>query len=37
MALKDTWIDKVDEVDDILAEDINDIAHSAIESEKKQT
>ena len=36
MALKDTWIDKVDEVDDILAEDINDIAHTAIESEKNR-
>ena len=31
MALKDTWIDKVNGVDDILAEHINDIAQNVIE------
>ena len=34
MALKDTWKDKVDGVDDVLAEDINSIAHSVIELEE---
>ena len=33
MALKDKWIDKKDNVDDILAEDINNIAKSVIEME----
>lgn len=32
MALKNTWTDKVDGVDDVLAEDINAIAHQAIEN-----
>lgn len=32
MGLKETWIDKVDGVDDVVAKDINDIAHQAIEN-----
>lgn len=32
MGLKETWIDKVDGVDDAMAEDINAIAHQAIEN-----
>ena len=32
MALKNIWTDKVDGVDDVLAEDINAIAHQAIEN-----
>ena len=35
MALKDTWVDKVDGVDDILSKDINSIAHSVIEIDRK--
>lgn len=35
MALKDSWIDKVNEEDVIDAEDINDIAHAVIELENK--
>lgn len=35
MALKDTWKDKVDGIDDVLASDINSIARSAIQSEEK--
>ena len=35
MALKDNWTDKLDGIDDVLASDINEIAHSAIELEKK--
>ena len=34
MALKDIWTDKLDGVDDVLAEDINSIAHSVIENEE---
>lgn len=34
MALKGNWIDKVDGVDYVLAKDINDIAHSVIETEE---
>lgn len=33
--LKDTWQDKVDGVSDILADDINSVAASAIESEER--
>lgn len=35
MALKDTWRDKQNGIDDILAEDINEMAHAIIENEKK--
>lgn len=34
MALKDIWKDKTDNIDDVLAEDINAIAQSAIQSEE---
>jgi hypothetical protein len=34
MALKDSWVDKIDGVDDVLAQDINDIAQGVIELEK---
>lgn len=37
MALKDKWTDKVDGVDDILAEDINAIAREVIDIEKQIT
>jgi hypothetical protein len=30
MALKEKWVDKQDNVDDVLAEDINEIAHAVI-------
>lgn len=30
MSFKDTWIDKVDDVDYVNAKDINDIAHVVI-------
>ena len=33
MALKDTWVDKLDGIDDVLASDINSIAQSAISLE----
>lgn len=32
--LKDTWVDRVDNVDDVAAEDINRIAHAVIELEQ---
>lgn len=32
--LKNTWIDKVDGVDDVLSEDINNIAHHVIKNEE---
>ena len=35
MALKDTWIDKVDNVDEINASDINNIAQSVIDIENE--
>jgi hypothetical protein len=35
MALKDTWIDRVDGVDDVSSEDPNVIAHAVIELEEK--
>lgn len=35
MALKDTWTDKLDGIDDVLASDINSIAQSAISLEEK--
>ena len=35
MALKDTWIDRVNGVDDVSAEDPNVIARAVIELEKK--
>ena len=35
MALKDTWVDKVDDVDDVEAEIVNDIAHAIIELEEE--
>lgn len=31
MVLKDTWTDKVDDIDDVLAEDINSVAHGVID------
>lgn len=34
MALKDTWVDKVDGVDEVSAEDPNQIAHAVIELEE---
>lgn len=34
MALKDSWKDKVDNVDDIIAEDINSIAHAVMENKE---
>lgn len=34
MPLKDKWVDKNNGVDDVLAEDINDIAHAVIDLEK---
>ena len=34
MALNNVWEDKQDGIDDILSNDINDIAHAVIESEK---
>lgn len=37
MALKDKWKDKVDDVDDVLAEDINSIAHAVIDLEEIDT
>lgn len=36
MALKDKWTDKIDGVDDVLSEHINDVAHGVIELEEKQ-
>lgn len=36
MALKDTWVDKVDDVDIIRAEDINQVARAVIELESKK-
>lgn len=33
MALKDTWVDKIDGVDDASAEDINEVAHAVIDLE----
>lgn len=35
MALKDTWVDKIDGVDDASAEDINTVARAVIELEEK--
>lgn len=35
MALKDIWKDKIDGIDDVLAEDINSIAQAVIQSEEK--
>jgi uncharacterized protein YgfB (UPF0149 family) len=34
MALKEIWVDKVDGVDDVIAEDINNIAQSVIDLEE---
>ena len=34
MALKDTWVNKTNEVDDVNAEDINEIAKAVIDIEK---
>lgn len=34
MGLKETWIDKVDGVDDVMAEDINAIAQAVIDLEE---
>lgn len=36
MALKNNWKDKKDNVDDILAEHINSIAHAVIENEENK-
>lgn len=35
MALKDTWVDKVNGVDDVNAEDINSIAQAVIALEEE--
>ena len=35
MPLKDKWVDKINDVDYIDANDINEIAHSVIDMEKK--
>lgn len=35
MSLKDTWINKVDNVDDVVAEDINNIAQQVIQNEEE--
>jgi hypothetical protein len=37
MALKNTWKNKIDGVDDVLAEDINSIAQAVIQNEKDIT
>ena len=37
MALKDTWVDKIDRVDDASAENINKIAHAVIDLEEIDT
>lgn len=34
MSLKEKWKDKVDGVDDIMADDVNSIAHAVIEIEE---
>lgn len=34
MGLKETWVDKVDGVDDVMAEDINAIAQAVIDLEE---
>lgn len=34
MALKEIWVNKVDGVDDVIAEDINNIAQSVIDLEE---
>lgn len=34
MALKNKWIDKIDGVDDVVAEDINSIAQAVIDLEE---
>ena len=36
MALKDTWVDKVDDKDDVEAEIVNSLAHSIIDLETNQ-
>ena len=36
MSLKDNWVDKVNDVDDVMAEDINDIARAVIALENKK-
>lgn len=35
MALKDTWVDKVDDVDVVGAEIVNTMAHAIIELEEE--
>ena len=35
MSLKDVWTDKIDGIDDVLADDINSIAHEAIRQDEK--
>lgn len=35
MSLKDTWINKIDNVDDVVAEDINSVAQAVISVEDK--
>ena len=35
MALKNTWVDKVDGVNKNSAEDINNVAHAVIEAEER--
>ena len=35
MRLKDTWVNKVDNVDDVTAKDINDIAENVISSQEE--
>ena len=35
MGLKDTWVDKVNDVDDVDAEIVNDMAHAIIQLEEE--
>ena len=37
MSLKDTWVDKIDGVDDADSEDINEVAHAVIDLEEIDT
>ena len=37
MELKDTWVDKINDVDDVNADDINKIAHAVIDLEEIDT
>ena len=37
MELKDTWVDKINDVDDVNADDINEIAQAVIQIESNKT